>query len=348
MNEALDLTVNEERNTKIFTQTRDLPISIIKEMIDEGDIIPQPTYQREYVIDYRRASKLIESLLIQFPIPPIYLCEEDDGRMSVIDGQQRINAIVRFLNNRFALSGLEELNSINGKYFKDLDKSIQGTLKATTLNSIVILKASHELKYELLERLNQGSIDLRPQEIRDYIYGGTFNDMLDELARNPLLKILYRDENKRKNYQEYILRFFALRNVEDYKSSLKKTFNDYMSNHQNISKEEIQSYKENFTSTMDTIMHVLGDQAFCAYDIIHDEWVNTFSGSVYDSIVGAFVRFDSHDLMLYAEKIRIAIEKVKKNNKQYYNFIYAFTGYKDRIIGINEIIYQAIVEIIGK
>ena len=74
MNEKI---VNEEQNTKVFTQTKDLPISTIKEMFDDGDIIPQPTYQRDYVMDNKQASKLIESILIQIPIPTVYLCEEN-------------------------------------------------------------------------------------------------------------------------------------------------------------------------------------------------------------------------------------------------------------------------------
>ena len=114
-----------------------------------------------------------------------------------------MTSIVRFLKNEFALKGLEELKSLNKKYFKDLDKSMQRTIKTTTLNSIVILKESQELKYEIFARLNQGSTKLKPQELRNCIYRGSFNDMLEELANNPLLKVLYREDNKRKNYQEY-------------------------------------------------------------------------------------------------------------------------------------------------
>ena len=341
-------SMTEEQNTKVFTQTKDLPISTIKEMYDEGDIIPQPTYQRDYVMDNKQASKLIESILIQIPIPTVYLCEESDGRLSVIDGQQRITSIVRFLKNEFDLRGLEELKTLNKKYFKDLDKSMQRTIKTTTLNSIVILKESQELKYEIFARLNQGSTKLKPQELRNCIYRGSFNDMLEELADYHLLKILYREENKRKNYQEYILRFFALRNESDYKSSLKRTFNDYMAKHQNDSEEEIQNFKKNFTSTMDIIKQVLGETAFCVYDRQNSKFLNTFSGSVYDSIAVAFAKFNNHDLMAHADEIRMAIEEIKRNNLTYQDYTYASSGDKRRVIGRIQIIYQAIAEIVGK
>lgn len=350
----MDEMINEERveteeqNTKVFTQKKDLPISTIKDMFDEGDIIPQPTYQRDYVMDDKQASKLIESILIQIPIPTVYLCEESDGRLSVIDGQQRMTSIVRFLKNEFALKGLEELKSLNKKYFKDLDKTMQRTIKTTTLNSIVIQKESQELKYEIFARLNQGSTKLKPQELRNCIYRGSFNDMLEELATVPLLKTLYREDNKRKNYQEYILRFFALRNESEYKSSLKKTFNDFMAKHQNDSEEDISNYKKLFTSTMDIIKQVLGDSAFCAYDRQNGRFLNVFSGSVYDSIVVAFARFNNHDLMVNADKIRQSIEEIKKNNLQYQDFTYASSGDKRRVVGRIQIIYQAIAEILGK
>lgn len=75
-------------------------------------------------MDDKQTSKLIESILIQIPIPTVYLYQENDGRLSVIDGQQRMTSIVRFLKNEFVLKGLEELKSLNKKYFKDLDKSM--------------------------------------------------------------------------------------------------------------------------------------------------------------------------------------------------------------------------------
>ena len=76
--------VNETK--RVFTDKKDFPLSLIKDMFDEGDIIPQPDYQRDYVMDVKTASKLIESVLMNIPIPTVYLCEEVDGTFSIIDG----------------------------------------------------------------------------------------------------------------------------------------------------------------------------------------------------------------------------------------------------------------------
>ena len=121
-----------------------------------------------------------------------------------------------------------------------------------------------------------------------------------------------------------------------------------MAKHQNDSEEEIQNFKKNFTSTMDIIKQVLGENAFCVYDRQNSKFLNTFSGSVYDSIAVAFAKFNNHDLMAHADEIRMAIEEIKRNNLTYQDYTYASSGDKRRVIGRIQIIYQAIAEIVGK
>ena len=335
---------------RVYTDRKDLTMANILEMYNDGDIVPQPDYQRDYVMDKKQASKLIESILLQIPIPTVYLCEEIDGTLSVIDGQQRITSIVRFLSNEFELSGLEELSQYNKKKFKDLEKPEQRIIKQATLNSIVIKKESQELKYEIFARLNQGSTKLKPQELRNCIYRGSFNTMLENIVKyngNNLQK-LFIEENNRKQYQEYILRFFALRNFSIYSSSIKKTLNDFMAKHQNDSADEIADAKKTFTSTFDIVKQVFGETAFCAYDRENQKIMKTFSGSVYDSIIVAMSFYSPHDLMAHADEIRKQVNYLKTNNETYQNYTYASTGSKNRVIGRINMVYQLIGEIIGK
>ena len=338
-----------EEIKRVFTDKRDFPLSTIREMFADGDIIPQPDFQRDYVMDDKRASKLVESLLMGIPIPTVYLCEENDGTYSIIDGQQRMTSFVRYLNNDFALKGLEELIELNGKKFKDLDKTYQRTLKSSSLNSIILTRESQELKYEIFARLNQGSLKLKPQELRNCIYRGTFNNLLESIAENnKLLPILFQEENRRKNYQEYILRFFALRNYLEYSSSMTKTMNNYMSRHQNDGEKEIESARKLFNRTIDIVKQVFGDTAFCVYDRVKKDFVKKFSGPVYDSIIIACSYFDNHDLIAHSDEIRNQVLEVRKNNAEYQDFTYAATGSKNRVIGRITMIYNIIASIIGK
>lgn len=333
---------------QVFTKTADFPLSTLRDMVDDGDIIPNPDYQRDYVYNDKQASRLVESVLMGIPIPTIYLCLEDDESYSVIDGQQRITSLVRYLKNEFALSGLQELNELNGKCYKDLPKDIQKKLKSSSLSTISLLKQSSDLKYEIFARLNQGAVKLNPQELRNCIYRGTFNSMLDDIAAtNHHLKSLFHDENNRKSYQERILRFFALRNYQDYQSSMLKTMNSYMEQHRNDGVDDIKSAKEKFNNTIDIIKQVLGDNAFMAFDRNKNTILEKFSGSVYDSIIIPFSFFDKHSLIVNADKIREAIMKVKMEDEAYREDTYAATGSRVRVVRRIQTIYNLILGITG-
>ena len=332
----------------VHTDKKDFTLSNLREMIADGDIIPDPDYQRNYVFDDNKASRLIESILIGIPIPTVYLSQEEDDSYTVIDGQQRITSIRRYLDNEFALRGLEELRELNSKKYKDLPREIQRQLKSSTLNCIVILKDSNELKYEIFARLNIGSVKLKPQELRNCIYRGPLNTMIEEVAEsNKLLPGLFLMENVRKEYQERILRFFALRNYLEYKSSLAKTMNAFMEKNRNLPEDEIERLKKEFNGTIDIVKQVLGVEAFCAYDREQGKMlIKKFSGSVYDSIVVAFSRFSKHELMAHSNEIREAIFKLKKEDDEYQSNTYAATGSRKRVIGRIEQVVRVINGII--
>lgn len=225
MSDQLDLL-------SIHTEQKDITLAQLKEDVDANDIITNPDYQRKYVYDDKRASKLVESILLGIPIPIIYLCEEEDGTLSVIDGQQRIISFVRYMKNEYPLDKLTKLTDLNGLYYKDLEKRIQRLLKSKTLKAITISKDSKELKYEIFSRLNLGAVKLKDQEVRNCIYRGSFNNMLKDIAEsNKNLSILFHDENKRSSYEERILRFFALRNYLELHGTFKLVMNSYMEQH---------------------------------------------------------------------------------------------------------------------
>lgn len=92
----------ELENITVHTRTMDISLEQLKNFVDANDIITDPDYQRKYIYDDKRASCLIESILIGIPIPVIYLAEEDESVYSVIDGQQRITSFVRFLKKRIS------------------------------------------------------------------------------------------------------------------------------------------------------------------------------------------------------------------------------------------------------
>ena len=262
------------------------------------------------------------------------MCQEKDETLSVIDGQQRLTSFIKFQKNEYKLNGLKELPELNGKQFSDLDKAIQKKIKNSTVHAITLLKQSEELKYEIFARLNLGSTKLKDQELRNCIYRGSFNEMLEDIAKNnKLLPKLFSGENKRKDYQERILRFFALRDYNNYKSSMPKTLNQYMIDHQNDDPAKIKEHKDLFNNTIDIIKQVLGDNAFLQYDKNKKSFIEKFSPSVYDSIVIPFSFFDKHSLMKHADEIRNKIEEIRRNDEEYSQFAERSTTSKSAVIG---------------
>ena len=178
----------------------------------------------------------------------------------------------------------------NGRYFRDLEKSVQRRLKSKALRAVCLDKDSQELKYEIFSRLNLGAVKLKDQELRNCIYRGPFNDMLKDIAsNNQVLKLLFHDDNMHSAYEERILRFFALRNYLETQGTFKVTMNRYMAKHQFDSETELQKMKTKYNGLIDLIKQVLGENAF--YSLSNNQR-KQFNGAVYDSIAVSYTHLD--------------------------------------------------------
>src|SRR6185295_16817513 len=110
---------------KLVTHPYDFIVTSLKTQIGDGTLVLADKFQRRRVWDDAKASRLIESLMLNVPIPICYFAELDNNTYSVIDGQQRLTAIYRFLNNEYALRGLRVRPELNRKRFHELDKTDQ-------------------------------------------------------------------------------------------------------------------------------------------------------------------------------------------------------------------------------
>ena len=117
----------EGRDIKLFTHPYDFTVRALKDQVDDGTLVLADKFQRRRVWDEAKSSRLIESLLLNMPIPVCYFAELDDSSYSVIDGQQRLTAIYRYINNEFALGSLTIRDDLNRKRFHQLGVSEQKT-----------------------------------------------------------------------------------------------------------------------------------------------------------------------------------------------------------------------------
>jgi len=283
----------------VISIPNDFNVNTLYNLIVNGKI-QWPTFQRYYVWDIKRASKFIESLIMELPVPDIFLYEEGKNKFSVIDGQQRLSTIYYFKKMRFPLrervaelrkifdeSGkipdgvfqdttffydfnlkldTEPTNRLNGLNYQTLSEEDRQKLDFRPIRTITIRQIKPEDKtvtYEIFSRLNSGGINLKPQEIRSSLYSSNFMTMLTKLNLNHewrRLTTTYPDPRMRDI--EILLRGFAmLIEGDNYASPMVKFLNNFSNTAKNYSDKEIDYLKSLFEEFMKSCAN-LSDDAF--------------------------------------------------------------------------------------
>lgn len=137
-----------------------------------NELIIDPDFQRLFVWNIKQKSELIESILMGIPLPVIYLFEQNDGRLQVVDGRQRLTAIFQYMNNEFSLfSELKILKGERGKKFKDLSFLMQGKIEDFQMTIYRIQPPTPEkVKFDIFDRVNRGGVKLNHQEMRNALH----------------------------------------------------------------------------------------------------------------------------------------------------------------------------------
>lgn len=196
-----------------------------------------PDYQREFIWSAKQQSRFIESLLMNLPIPYLFAADVEHGdragQMEIIDGSQRIRTLDSFLSDRLQLEGLKKLTAANGFRFSDLSVPRQRRFKRKTLRMIELNKqADEEARRELFDRLNTGGTKLEPSETRRGVYDGPFMKFITAQAATPLFKQLCplgEVAVKRKEYEEFLLRYFAYaNNYRNFEKRVDTFLTDYL------------------------------------------------------------------------------------------------------------------------
>ena len=302
------------RDRKLVTQPYDMTIDSLYGQIKDDTIhvrplSQKPKFQRKYVWSNNFASQLIESLILNVPIPPIYMAENDDFQYDVIDGQQRVFSIFRYLDNQFKLTGLDVLKELNGMRFFELDRKLQSKIRNKTLRCVVITADSHpEIKFEVFERLNTNTSPLNAQELRNCTSRGPLNDLLGELAEyGPWLKILGRKEpDKRLRDEELILRFFAFTEmgVETYRTPQKHWLNDMAKLGKKYSAEKIIELRELWITTIDRCLTAFAHEECFRRPTSEDGKKATVNKALMDVVMSSFAGWTDEQVAQNRRDIR--------------------------------------------
>lgn len=318
----------------IYTDPADAEIDSLYNRYKRSKLIVQPDFQRDYVWDRKRASRLIESALLSIPIPIIYISEESDNKEYVIDGQQRLTSFFSFIDRKFPdgtefkLNGLQVFTELNGKTYGDLSDTLQDHIRYFKLRTVTFKRESDEnLKFEIFERLNTGAMPLNDQELRNCIYRGPYNDLIHELSHDPDFKFLLdvSTPDKRRRDVELVLRFCALynRSYIKYKPPMKAFLNKEASERRNLSDGDQRALRTAFKNACGIARTVFGKQAFKRFyrgTTQHPtgRWEpQKFNTSLYDVVMCTFADLDRNKATANADAIREALIHLMTESEEF-------------------------------
>ena len=260
----------------------DYPVDGLVKRLNEGNIIVPRVgeqrddslsvvgFQRNFVWTKAQSDRFIESLLLGLPVPGIFLVKEKNGKLLVLDGQQRLLTLCAFYNGiirkrEFTLEYVQQ--RFKGKKYSTIDNSEKLKLDDYIIHATIIRQDEPEEEqssiYLIFERLNSGSTLLQPQEIRAALYHGAFSDLLADLNDNKNWRIICGKKTSRLKDVEIILRFLALYYYrKHYKKPMKSFLNKYMAINRDLGKQSGDEISRIFSNTVTEISEHIGPTAF--------------------------------------------------------------------------------------
>lgn len=262
---------NTLRPFSINTTGADMTLELLASKMESGDI-EIPDFQRSHVWQMPKASRLIESFLLGLPVPQIFLYQDPQTqKLLVVDGQQRLLAIRYFIKGvykgrEFRLTGVNE--TWNDRTFDDLSESDQRRFKNITLRATIFQQVDpqdNQSVLEVFERLNTGGMALSPQEVRNAVIAGDFNQLAKDLNVKAQWKLLInkKSDDDRQRDIEMIVRILSLLdNYRQYKKPMNVFLNNSLIKNKKMSDIEKQRLADIFDKTIDIVVQSIGVMAF--------------------------------------------------------------------------------------
>jgi hypothetical protein len=336
---------------RIVTEQARYPLNTISSIVENPSYRLSPEYQRRHRWTTDQQSKLIESLIMNVPIPPIFLYEYDYSKYEVMDGLQRLTAIHGFYSCNFSLEGLTQWPELNGRTYSTLPEKIKEGIDRRHLSSVILLKetAKNEedalkLKQMVFERINSGGAKLTSQETRNAIFDGPLNRLCIRLSKNPSLCRLWgipipdtaelegglpteerlKNEDFRKMEDvELVLRFFAFRQKRELHKStipLSVYLDNFLRHGNSLPKDVIHAFEDIFTQTISLVEDLFGVRAFWLfrYRMNNWSWLERPTTTVYDTLMAVVSRHLDKAALLRERKDKL-INGIDEFYKHHYD-----------------------------
>lgn len=342
-----DAQLNEKYEAgeqRIVTEANREKIPNFVKALEKPDYMQiRPFYQRRERWNRQRQSRLIESFIMNIPVPPLFLYEREFNKYEVMDGQQRITSLQSFYAGEYKLSGLDIWKELNGRTYSTLPSQVRNGLDRRSISYIVVLRESTPdeedavlLRQTVFARLNTGGVHLEHQEIRNCLFQGPFNDLLIELSREDNFRDAFglprytQDEDepnaaikqetmyKKMGDAEVVLRFFALRHVDHYTRGMHGFLDLYMARARSFNAQDIGFLHTLFFDTIDLAHQIYGDLLFRPYNAEKGEWQSRAQRAFYDAVMVSLSRFmpDRDRLVAAKDQVIQETQRLFENNPE--------------------------------
>lgn len=254
----------------------------LKRRYDRGAICLDPDFQRNYVWKSRQKSELIESVIMGIPLPLIYLAETMEGNLVIVDGRQRLTTFFDYMDNKFALKGLNILPQLNGCRFQDLESHEDMRKFAASIEDFQLIMqvikypTPDRVRFDIFDRVNRGGTPLNNQEMRNALYQGRSTRLLNRLSEREEFKRATGNSIRSVHMKDkyIILRAIAFylwkkerlvkRSGEKvrYRSDIEELLGETMEQLNRTGEAALQELENLFCTVMDDSYFILGEDAF--------------------------------------------------------------------------------------
>lgn len=277
--------------------------------IDKGTYIMDPDFQRDFIWPKDKQSKLIESVIMRIPLPVFYLAEDEQGRMIVVDGLQRLSTFQRFLKNKLKLS-LPEQKGLDKNYFKDLSSKLKNRVEDFNLTFYIIdPKIPERAQLDIFERVND-SVPLTRQQMRNCLYVGEGTKFLREESKTEIfLKATGKSLNKKTmRDREFINRFcaFQLLGPNSYRGDMDKFLADCLKKMNAMNESDFAGLSAQFRKALESNFILFGKHAFRKHKPNQKDR-NPINASLWDVMSTGLSHYKVEHVQAHAESLRQAI-----------------------------------------
>lgn len=306
--------IDEKANLIVFS--RDWTVATILNQIEQGNIDLNPSFQRRNAWTDDKRSKLIESIMLGYPIPEIVLAEDKNARNSfiVIDGKQRLLTIASFKDSekyKYWTRKVPKTQGLKSKYDKmtycdiSSDTEMSRMFDNSALRCTVISNyPSDESLYDIFYRLNAGSVSLSSQELRQALNKGCFSEFLISVTDkdSPLRKVMnLKEPDKRLRDVEVLLRCMSfLRYAFKYKGNLLRFLDDttrYFNKHWSDEEKTIKDLKDRVILAIEKLNIVFGSYDDIARKYKNGEKFKQFNRVIFEVLVFFFDKINRDKLI---------------------------------------------------